>query len=206
MTMNGHIPNAVGWGWSADDLSPLSLAIRYFTRPDWSLRPLARWSHMFMVYAFDDQASNCVHEALGSRGWTSSPVRHLAEWHATDPGNCPLAIEWLTLTPETISAIWTESCDWIGTESYAYRQLAFFGLAETIPGRALCAIAPGVFERDVDDNEVICSEGCCRIVGERVPYLDLRKAGEPWAMISPQAAWNRYQDLLVRRRAAAAAH
>ena len=204
MTSLCEKPHAIGWGWSADDRSALSLAIRYYTRPGWPPKPIARWSHMFMVFAFDAIELNCVHQALGSSGWCATTFRDMAKWHADDSVNRSLAIEWLDLPDNVIAPIWSESCSWIGTESYAYRQLFFFGMSETAIGRGLRRLAPGLFNRDVSENEVICSEGCSRLVGDRCSAFDLRRDGDPYAMISPQSAWDRYQSRRARTMSAAA--
>ena len=197
-------PRAIGWGWEADDRSLLSLSIRWMCRPGWAPKPIARWSHMFMVFAFDELDLNCVHQAT-SDGWSVSTVGALAQWQADDPRNRSMSIEWLDLPAAIMADVYKESCAWIGTESYAYRQLGFIGLSDTLLGRALRHVAPNIFNRDVSDDEVICSEGCCRLVGDRWPKLDLRREGEPYAMISPQTAWDRYMDVLIERLASVTA-
>ena len=198
--MTERCPIRIGWGWTACDDSALSLGIRWFTRPGWAPKPLARWSHMFLVCGFKDEAP-VIHEALGSRGWSESPLLKVENWRYDDAINRHYHQEWLNVPKDIVRGIWRESLSWIGTRSYAFQQLATFAMAESLAGRALRRLAPTVFDRDVADDRVICSEGACRLVGVHWPALDLRAdPREQWANISPQAAYDRYRIRRLKLR------
>ncbi len=218
-------PTLIGWGWSASDDAWLSRAIRVLTRPGWGWRPPAQWSHMFIVFAFDNQGAilsdadqdgitmrlfdfdrhgGMIHEALNAEGWCCKHARKLDGWLKEDPDRHHATIEWLDIPPEVVAAIWKESTSWIGTRSYAWQQLVIFGLAETVAGRALRRVFPHALSCDVAEDRVICSEGACRLVGERWPALDMRRFREPWAAISPQEAYHRYLSKFKRVNADAA--
>lgn len=179
----------VGFGWSRDEASPLSVAIRYLTRPQIAPRPLADWSHMFLVFMFDD-GSAVIHEALRSEGWRSKPLDKLGTWMAKDPQRRHATLRWLPLAPGQAEAVYKASQAWLGRKSYAMRQIAAFAVAESLLGRWLgLSVKSG-------PGRVICSEGACRLVGEVAPEWDLRETkDQSWDAVSPQSAWRRYNAL-----------
>lgn len=180
------MPIQVGFGWSRDETSPFSNAIRYLTRPGWAPRPLAQWSHMFLMFHFPD-GSMVIHEALVSEGWCAKPGSKLGFWLDRDPERHHAELYWLPLDAEVVEAIYAASVAWIGTRSYAVKQIAAFAIAESLLGRWLgLSVASG-------PDEVICSEGACRLVGELAPYYDLRRSpDQSWDSVSPQAAYDEY--------------
>jgi len=180
----------VAFGWSADHTSPISQAILFMTRR--GINPLARWaqwSHMFLVFEFDD-GSRVIHEALMSDGWREKPSIKLVNWKKKDPMRHLYTVKWLPIDQKNITLIYQASCAWLGAKSYARRQLLAFAIAESMLGRWLgLGIAPG-------PNEVICSEGACRLVGSICPAWDLRAyADQPWDSVTPQGAYDRYLKL-----------
>lgn len=187
-------PVLVAFGWSADRTSPLSNAIRFMTRQGINpFRRWAEWSHMFLVFEFDD-GSQVIHEALASEGWREKPAKKLIAWKKKDPERHLYAVHWLPIDPADIAVIYQASRAWLGAKSYAKKQLIAFAIAESILGRWLgLGIAPG-------PNEVICSEGAARLVGAIVPAWDLRTSpDQPWDSISPQGAYDRYIALTTRQ-------
>lgn len=156
---------------------------------------------MFLVFAFED-GTLVIHEALLSSGWREKHGPDLHRWLSADHDRHRACIEWLDVSCAAAANIWAESCFWLGTTSYAWQQILVIGMSETLLGRVLRRIAPRLLNRDVADGRVICSEGAGRLVGTHCPALDLRRPGEPWAMVSPQAWWDRYQARLARRGAA----
>lgn len=198
--MSNAMPIAMGWGWSTDRRKAFATAIRYFCRPGWAPLPIADHSHMFTCYMFGDYRRNVIHEALGSHGWCANPLRRLAEWHMDDPLSHLVKIEWLDIPEEVVAAIYAESLSWIGTRSYAWQQIAYIALSEMVVGRLLRRCLPGIFNRDVSDDAVVCHEGAHRLVGERWPALDLRRPNETWAAGSPQELWIRYNKLKADRK------
>lgn len=190
-------PVLIAFGWSADHTKFLSQAIRYLTRP--KLSPLAKWalwSHMFIIFKMSD-GSEVIHEALLSEGWCEKPNK-LTMWKKKDPKNHVCAVRWLPIDVPAIEMIYQSSCAWIGTKSYATKQIVAFALAESLLGRWLgLSVESGV-------DEVICSEGACRLVGEIAPEWDLRKApDQSWDSVSPQAAYDIWRKVSAGREIAA---
>jgi hypothetical protein len=141
---------------------------------------------MFLVFGWDDGRVG-IHEALGSQGWCSKPVTKLYKWRAQGPQTRFFEIHWLPLYPAAVERIWTESKSWLGVRSYSWRQIGAFALAKSLLGRAL-----GLSVRSGPD-EVICSEGACRIVGEIAVYWDLRETtDQSWDSVSPADAYEAY--------------
>lgn len=177
----------IAFGWSADHTSGISNAIRYLTRPSLSpFGPWAKWSHMFLLFGFPD-GSQVIHEALMSEGWKAKNGQKLVDWKKENPRKHLFAIRWLPIDSPDVERIYANSSAWIGTKSYAMRQLAAFGVEETILGRIL-----GITIESHDD-EVFCSEGACQLVGEICPQWDLRRScAQQWDTISPQFAYDQF--------------
>jgi hypothetical protein len=139
---------------------------------------------MFLIFRFAD-GSAVIHEALMSEGWCAKPATKLSDWLAKDPENHVAELHWLPIEASQVEQIYMDSCMWIGTKSYARRQLLAFAIAESIVGRWLgLTLTSG-------SEEVICSEGACQLVGEIAAAWDLRQDRyQSWDSISPQAAYN----------------
>lgn len=185
--MSKPIPVLIAFGWSRDETSLLSNAIRYLTRPGLSpFGPWAKWSHMFLVFTMSD-GSTVIHEALMSQGWCEKPAKKLSDWLQEDPEHHVAELHWLPIDAPVVEAIYAASCAWLGTKSYARRQLLAFALAESVLGRWLgLSIESGA-------SEVICSEGAGRQVGELAPEWDLRRTpDQSWDSVSPQGAYEEY--------------
>lgn len=193
-------PVGVGFGWSGCDDALFSVGIRYMSRPGWAVRPLARYSHMFLVFAFADEERNVIHEALGSSGWTEKPVWKVSEWINKDPGRRWAKLEWLDVPEATVADIYRESCSWIGTRSYSWGQIAVLALTHATIGRVLEPVLPWARRIDVGEKQVMCAEGAGQLVGKHCPGLDLREPGESWAMLSPQDWADRYEKDVRRPR------
>lgn len=178
----------VAWGWSAADDSWLSRSIRYFTRPNtWNLSSRAKWSHMYLVFSLEGGQYE-LHEALGSRGWCSCNVRDLINWHNAKPLEHKIEVHWLGIEAEDATKIYNASCDFLGLESYAFKQIASFALTKSLLGRVL-----GLARLLRGCSGVICSEMATKLVGLNVPFWDIRaNKKEPWDYISPQEAYERY--------------
>lgn len=178
------MPCFIAAGWSRDELSGISTAIRYLTRPGWRPWPFAQWSHMFLYFAFPD-GSTVVHEALLSGGWTSKPGDRLDAWRKRDLIHHVAQVHWLPIDTPVIETIYRKSCGWLGTRSYAVKQIAAFAVAESMLGRWLgLSIRSG-------PEELICSEGACMLIGMAGPDWDLRQCPEQsWDSVSPQSAYN----------------
>lgn len=177
------MPIRIAAGWSRDDGMPISLGIRYLTRPGW--RPgMAQWSHQFVVFEFPD-GTRVIHEALLSEGWSRKDYAKLDLWLAKDRRRHHAEVHWLPIAPEAVAAMYSRSCGWLGTRSYAVRQIVAFALAESLLGRWLgLSIRSG-------PEELICSEGACMLIGMAGPAWDLRECREQsWDSVSPQAAYN----------------
>jgi hypothetical protein len=185
--MDNPLPIQIAFGWSRDESSGISNAIRYMTRPGLSpFGPWALWSHMFLVFRFAD-GGQVIHEALMSEGWQAKDGKKILDWKKADPRKHVFAIRWLPIDTPDIEQIYARSCSWVGTKSYAMRQLAAFGAEETIIGRLLNITITSA------DDEVFCSEGASQLVGEICPLWDLRRApDQPWDSISPQAAYEEW--------------
>lgn len=176
-------PVKIAFGWSRSEEAFMSQAIRYLTRPGWKLAPWAQWSHMFLVFYFEDGTA-VIHEALLSEGWSCKPSQKLANWIATDPDRHVAEVHWLDIEPAKLGLIYHVSCAWLGTKSYAVKQIVALAVAESALGRwlGLCVYS--------GRDQVICSEGACCIVGEIEPRYDLRRSpDQPWDSVSPQAAY-----------------
>ncbi len=193
-------PVGVGFGWSGCDDAVFSVGIRYMSRPGWAVRPFARYSHMFLVFAFADEERNVIHEALGSSGWTEKPVWKVSEWINKDPGRRWAKLEWLDVPEATVADIYRESCSWIGTRSYSWGQIAVLALTHATIGRVLAPVLPWTRRIDVGEKQVMCAEGAGQLVGKHCPRLDLREPGESWAMLSPQDWADRYEKDVRRPR------
>lgn len=183
-------PIQVAFGWSRDETAFMSNAIRYFSRPGFSpFGKWAQWSHMFLVFRFTDGTA-VIHEALMSEGWSEKPATKLADWQARDPARHHAELQWLDLDDAAVLMIYTLSMHWLGTKSYAVKQIAAFAIAESLLGRWL-----GLSVQSGQD-EVICSEGACRLVGEVAPQYDLRaEEYQSWDSVSPQAAYDAFMRL-----------
>jgi hypothetical protein len=193
-------PLRVGFGWSGCDDALFSVGIRYMSRPGWAVRPLAKYSHMFLVFTFADPELNVIHEALGSSGWTGKPARKLDEWIRIGSMHRWAHIEWLEVPEDTVADIYGESCSWIGTRSYSWGQIAVLAVTHTAMGRALQPVVPWAQRIDVGEKQVMCAEGAGQLVGKHCPGLDLREPGESWAMLSPQDWADRYEKGVRRPR------
>lgn len=177
-------PILIAFGWSADHTMFMSQAIRYMSRTGmapWA--PWALWSHMFLIFKMSD-GTDVIHEALLSEGWSAKDGAKLVSWQKKDPVKHVYAVRWLPIDVPAIELIYAASCAWIGTKSYAAKQIAAFAIAESVIGRWLgLSVTSG-------PDEVICSEGACRLVGEIAPEWDLRRTpDQSWDSVSPQAAW-----------------
>jgi hypothetical protein len=183
------MPVRIAAGWSRDDTNPVSLAIRYLNRPGWAPRPIAQWSHQFIVFEFAD-GSRVIHEALMDEGWCRKGYMKLDLWLAKSPKNHHAEVHWLPIKPEHIEEIYKKSCGWLGTKSYACRQIAALAVVESLVGRYL-----GL---SVADNEqtLICSEGGGRLLIMAGPEWDPRKPGESCDRITPQSLYNHVMALL----------
>jgi hypothetical protein len=181
----------VGFGWSTSTWSPLSFGIRYFTRPRYRPWPLAGWSHMFLVFQFDD-GSVWMHEALGSGGWQAHSIRKLHKWADESPKYHRYQIHMLPLPCTTAAAIYSASAALLGKASYAYKQIFAFAAANSVIGRWLgLSVAAG-------PASVICSEGVCRLVGQACPEFDLRRTSDQsWDSVSPQSAYEEFERRTV---------
>lgn len=182
-------PIKVAFGWSVNRLHPVSTAIRYFSRPGWPPWPLARWSHMFLAFRSAD-GSTVIHEALLSQGWTEKPARKLTDWLEASPRAHQAEIHWLSIPESQVAEIYRRSREWLGTKSYAMRQIAAFALVGSYLGRYLgLSIKSG-------EEEVICSEGACQLVGEVAFEWDLReRLAQSWDSVSPQAAYDEFMRM-----------
>lgn len=182
-------PILIAFGWSADHTKFMSQAIRYMSRP--KMAPWAKWalwSHMFIVFKMSD-GTEVIHEALLSEGWVEKPC-NLVAWKKKDPRNHVYAVRWLPIDTPQIEMIYAASRAWAGTKSYATRQIVAFAVAESVIGRWLgLSVYTG-------SDEVICSEGACRLVGEIAPKWDLRKTpDQSWDSVSPQAAYDMWRKV-----------
>jgi hypothetical protein len=182
-------PVLIAFGWSADHTKFISQAIRYMSRP--KMAPWSRWalwSHMFIVFKMSD-GSDVIHEALMSEGWCEKPC-NLSAWKHKDPRNHVFAVRWLPIDVPAIELIYKASLAWVGTKSYATKQIVAFALAESVLGRWLgLSVESGI-------GEVICSEGACRLVGEIAPEWDLRRVpDQSWDSVSPQAAYDMWRKV-----------
>jgi hypothetical protein len=184
------MPIAVAFGWSRDETTILSNLIRYLSRTSANpFSPCANWSHMFLVFSFPD-GSAVIHEALMSEGWCAKPAQKLDAWLAKNPQHHHAELRWLAMDEGKASLIYSLSGNWIGTKSYAVKQLIAIGLAESILGRWL-----GLSVRSGPD-EVICSEGACQLVGEVAPQYDLRQdEHQSWDSVSPESAYRKFLSL-----------
>jgi hypothetical protein len=178
-------PVLLGLGWSADHTAAFSAGIRYLTRPGLNpFGPWADWSHMFLVFKHADDRT-VIHEALMSEGWRQKDGRKLVQWAKRDPKNHRYTVKWLPVDEEHVALVYQASCAWLGAKSYARRQILAFAIAESMLGRWL---GLSVYQ---GPNEVICSEGACRLVGSFCPQWDLRRyPDQSWDSLSPQAAYN----------------
>jgi hypothetical protein len=182
------IPIAIYFGWSADRRSFIGNAIRYFSRTAFSPFKLAKWNHMFLMFEFSDKSRE-IHEALMSEGWQKKDYTRLVDWFRENPDHHRFVVKRLWIHPDTILRIYAESTSWIGTRSYAMRQVIAFGGANTVLGRLLGIDLPA------GDDRVYCSEGACELVGEKDPAYDLRTPKfNRWDRISPQAAWETFTE------------
>jgi hypothetical protein len=180
-----NTPVQIGIGWSTDTRNAFGLGIRYFTRPRLNPFCLAQWSHVFLVFFYEDATSTTIHEALMSDGWTAKPIAKLTAWINRSPDTHLAEIRWLPIAAPEVLAIHAKSVAWLGTKSYARRQIAAFMISNSMIGRWLnLSIGTG-------SEEVICSEGACQLIGETVPAWDIRTPGQSWDALSPQDAYDR---------------
>lgn len=179
-------PIQVAYGWERDETKFMSNSIRYLTRPGWSPKPMAQWSHMFLVFRFEDGTAE-IHEALTRTGWSKKPAVEFTEWLAADPVHRHGEIHWLPIDSPIVEQIYTESLSWVGNRGYDFRQIAAFAIADSVLGRVFG------FHVGSGSDGVFCSEGACQIVGEFSPRWDLRQyPDERWDTIVPQAAYNSF--------------
>lgn len=194
--MNGVMPELIGFGWSTDRNSIVSGAIRYLTRL--SVNPFgkqAEWSHMFLAFQFADGRS-VIHEALMSDGWTQKDGLKLIAWKKKSPKRHLYTVRWLPIAPDYVQQIYLNSCSILGRRSYSVKQIAAFGLAESMIGRWLgLSLKAG-------PNEVICSEEAARQVYAVCPEWDLRESHEAsFDGLNPQRAYENFMRLIRRRYA-----
>lgn len=192
--MNERIPIMIGFGWSRDETSVVSRAIRYLTRK--SVNPFGKradWSHMFLAYQFED-GRMVIHEALMSEGWTQKEGTKLAEWKKKSPSKHFYTIRWLPIYPDDVEQIYLNSVSGLGRMSYSVKQIAAFGIAESLLGRWLgLSLKAG-------PNEVICSEEAARLVYGVCPEWDLRATSESsFDGLNPQRAYENFLALMRRR-------
>ena len=193
-----EVPDRIGFGFSRAEDKAFSTAIRYMTRPTWKPLPLAHWSHMFNVYYFRNGVEARIHEALiTEHGWCEKPISKLLTWENKDREKHIAEIIPLPIPAPVVADIWKESCSWIGVRTYAILQLGVFGASNLLVGRALCRAFPHLFSKDVGENQTVCSEGSCQIVGEKYPMFDLRRHGEKWIDMSPESAYQRVKEVLA---------
>lgn len=176
-------PVAVGTGFSAADDSLISLAIRYFTRPTWMPWPIAKKSHQFLIFWFAN-GDSIVHEALGGSGWTQKRGDKLNIWVEKSPKKHRYTAFVLPFSEIECAMIWEKSLRWLGTKSYSIKQIGAFAVSNSLLGRWLgLSVRPG-------PDDVICSEGACRIIAEVRPDLDARPSTDwPWDAVSPEMAY-----------------
>jgi hypothetical protein len=148
---------------------------------------------MFLVFRFGN-GSAVIHEALASQGWCAKPAQKLTAWYKRDPRNHKVELCYLPVDADTVERIYKASTLWIGTKSYAIRQLASLATAKSLLGRYLgLALQPG-------PNEIVCSEGAARIIGCQDPEWDLRDDPEDaWDNVTPESAYNRYLEKIRER-------
>lgn len=187
-TNSADIPIHIGWGWSTSYFNMICALIRFGTRP--SISPFgrwAKWSHMFLVFQRAD-FSIVIHEALGSTGWREKPHDALLRWHADSPKNHLFEIHWLPIGQATITAIYRESREWLGTKSYDFQQIWAFTAGQSILFRLL------KWQVVTTDDDVFCSEGASELVGKYALEWDLRTRRDlPWCLVTPQGAYDAYQ-------------
>ncbi len=179
----------VAYGWSTSDHKLMSRMIRYFTRPEkWNFRSRAEWSHMFLVFRMEN-GDYVIHEALGSRGWCETPAIEFCRWLNRDKVHHRSSIHWLGLTSEEAENCYLVSKSFLGMVSYAWKQIFFFALANSLLGRSV-----GLVHWLRSRPGVICSEMASRIVALNAPRWDLRdNPQQTFDYLSPQNAWVNYQ-------------
>lgn len=185
------MPIRIASFWTRDDTAPFSLGVRFLTRPGWQLWTWAQWSHQGVMFEFPD-GSTVIHEALLSDGWCSKGGARLAQWLSRSPRHYA-EVHWLPIAPETVAAIYQRSCGWLGTASYAWKQIIAFAVAESIVGRWLgLSLKSG-------PEELICSEGACILLGMAGDAWDLRECrDQSWDSVSPQAAYDAFLRKLIQ--------
>lgn len=173
------MPIRIAQGWSRDDGDAVSLGIRYFTRMGWMPKPLAPWSHTFLVFEFAD-GTRLIHEALLSEGWSRKDYAKLVTWLAKNPSRHHAEVHWLPIPPEVVAEMYRKSCGWLGIRSYAWKQIVSLMRTNCVLGRLKrWAIRS-------DSLELICSEGTSRILAMADGW-DLRKSPEDsFDGVSPQ--------------------
>ncbi len=136
-----------------------------------------------MVFEFED-GSRLIHEALLSEGWSRKDYGKLNSWLMRNRRLHHAEVHWLPIAPEKVGAMYCLSCGWLGTRSYAVRQILAFALAASLIGRWLgLSIRSG-------PNEIICSEGAGRVLAID-PDWDLRECQEQsFDCVSPQSAYD----------------
>lgn len=194
--MEKPLPKLIAFGWSTDRTSFISGSIRYLTRP--GVNPFGRqaeWSHMFLAFQFNDGRS-VIHEALMSEGWKQQDGAKLTEWKKKNPRKHFYTVRWLPIGPDRVQEIYLNSCDILGRKSYSMKQIAAFGLAESLFGRWMgLSLKAG-------PDEVICSEEASRQVWRVCPEWDLRSSPEAsFDGLSPQRAYDNFMKLMRKRYA-----
>lgn len=187
---------AVGSSRAEEDF--FSNAIRYFTRPGNAWRPLAKWSHVYYVFFFDDNTAE-IHEALiRERGWCKKDYMKLDAWLHKAPDKHFASLLYLNHLPqEVVEKMYWKSRSWIGTRSYALLQIGVAMLGHTLLGRYLCKKWPMLFSTDVGEFQTVCCEGVAQILAEEYPPYDVRRSGEKFSDLSPDDVMNRLLALIA---------
>jgi hypothetical protein len=178
-------PVRAGIFWTGG-CSPLSLGIRWFTRPGY--RPgLAEVNHTGLVFC-DGMGPQEIHEALFSEGYCVKPFAKLAGFMSRP--HTRVEFGWLPHGEASVRTLYDESMSYVGWKSYAADQIVAFMLCRSLLGRALHLTL------DDDPTRVICSEAVGRIVFEALG-LDLRETlTQSFDSLSPQGTLDRWRGML----------
>jgi hypothetical protein len=103
-------------------------------------------------------------------------------------------VRWLPIDPDQVQRIYLNSVSGLGRKSYSVKQIAAFGIAESLLGRWLgLSLKAG-------PDEVICSEEAARLVYDVCPEWDLRATSESsFDGLNPQRAYENFLALMRRR-------